>query len=615
MSYEPVPLDQAACGIETELGIVAPDLELTDKAGIHFIRRIHPEWVDWQRGSIEYDSRERVAGRFDDPSEARHHNYLMDEEWRRDCNFLLGDAARLYLDGEHPEISSPVSTDPRMLVVWNRGGYYRVDQIRKLHEAAGRKYLIFRNNVANDPDFPRRSPRVRQSWGSHLDITGWREAIDEKTLIRRSLPWNMLQIMISGAGIVGSSIEGCDVDFQISQRAEFTVKEDSTGTISGRAIVCTRNYDYGVYADLARFRRHHIIHLDSNMLELPEYLKAGLNIIFLRAMEDGFIDDRFAIHDPVSRLHEISWDTELNGVWVWLINQRKSRSALDCLWDHCDLFWEYLETRHPNDKRYHDVVVWFSKVLKKLSEKDWPGLYGWLDWTTKKLFIEQRLAAKGKTWKDPLAELYDLRYHDNDHDAGLFYAKIVRHRNVVRIAERREILQAAGVPPPTRSRWLFATIGRYKDRVKASNFWNTVSFRSQREGGPEEYTTLYFDDPFIAWDDALARGLFSLPLPEFIVAIQQTPLSVRAVRGIPSKFAGDDEDDGRDGAREDSDATPWLDMASQRAMSGEKLPPTGLQIVKLDLGKISQIPHACNHCHVIHDRTGRVYPRLDSPEP
>lgn len=609
MKRESIAIHPRACGIETELGVIAPGLGLDITAGGRFLEFFRAAFPGGER-RIRWDPRERTGCGYDESADRRHHSYLNDPAWQEGLNFLLKNAARLYLDGTHAEISSPTGLDPRMVVVWNRAGYLFLDRIRTGLEAEGKKFLIFRNNVAIDPGSARKSahPRdnARETWGSHLNITG-SQSVPEEDFVRRALPWFTEQIVLSGAGKVGCDVAGAGVDFQISQRADFTEDEANGNTIAHRPIVCTRNFYLGAYADIRRFRRIHMIHLDSNMLELPEYLKIALNVIFNMALEDGFIDDRFEIYNPVSEIHKISWDLELRHR-LWLTNQRKSRNIIDCLWDWCDLFWEYLEAYYPEEEELKAAVIWFSLILKKLAKKDWEGLWGWLDWVTNMLVIREAIGRKGKSWADYLAYDLDLRYHDNSM-GGLFHEKIAGHPNVVRVTTDDEIERAISTPPPTRSRWIHEIIRRYGENVEASTYWNRISFRGV-EGRPG-FQVLILNDPGIVWNEALASQLLALPLPEFLDEIQHhAELSAEVMHSQRDLALRDErfDDDGGNGRcnpdAEDEEQT-WLDMARNRMghVIRSILPTTGEH-------KNTSL-HRCSECRLVHDAQGRI--RQDLP--
>lgn len=611
-----------ACGNETELGMIAPDLGLNVTAGRDFIDRFRsstkPLGVDVE---VEWDPRPRLRLSYDLVEERKHHAYLKDPLWRSGRNFLLDNGARFYLDGEQAEISSPKCLSPLMLLTWNRACYLLLDKIRAQFAADGVKYSIFRNNVAIDMEEMRRQEahkRRRSAWGFHLNLTSAR-FVPGDILIRRAIPWFAGQIPLHGSGKVGCDVPGVDIDFQISQRADFMEDDANNNTMAFRPIFNTRDV---AYADERRFRRVHIIPFDANMLELPDFLKTALNTIFFMALEDGIIDDRFEIYNPVAEIHKISWDLEFRNR-VWRVNQRKTRNTLDCLRDYLHLFWEYLEAYWPEEWELKSAVILASLKVEKFAKKDWDGLFGWSDWVTKREVIRGVLEREGKNWQDSRAYQLDSRYHDNNHSAGLFFRKgISGHPNVMRLTSDEEVERAVTTPPPTSLKWVIEIMRRYQGQIASSTYWDRISFRREL-ADRTEYPTLIFNDPNIVWDEKLAEELLSLPLPEFLEAANDhlvLATSVRRFYGDMDKKEGggsdDDDDDDRDREEmrrphmEEDDSSPWLDAARKKAMGGEPAPRYGLTVVDQSINRGhggAGAPHHCSQCRLHHDASGRVY--------
>lgn len=507
------------CGIETELGVNKTGESSVSASAGSFIENIMPEWIGEKFTAPVWDPTERIE-KLDQNDTG--HRYLRDKDWIEQYNHLLPNGARLYLDGSHPEISGPIANDPRMLVIWNQSCYRWIDLIRKKHKEINKEeYRLIRNNIGMAESYSSKaqSPASiqRQSFACHLNMTVGR-FVNRDELSKKIIPWFISQLPISGAGKVGADEGRPHTDFQISQRADFMFQLVSHETMYKRPWDNTRDRPY---ADADRFRCLHMIPFDSNMLELPEYLKAGLTAILLMMIEDNELDDRFEIQNPLNTAILISRDTDLR-FRVWLTNQQKSRLVIDCLRDYHDLFASYLEQYHPDNSILKDVVNRFDEVLNLCSCRDWAGLFGKLDWVTKKLFIEQAIARKQKTWGDWLAYRLDTEYHNNDHETGLFYKTIMPLPEIVRIATDREIDTAMMIPPPTRARWIWETIQCYQKSMHSSDYYYCITFfDSSRNTG----TSLFFPDPNTPWDKHTARELFALPLNEFLIRIKEKGLA------------------------------------------------------------------------------------------
>lgn len=526
------------CGIETEYG-VQREGEGTYAAN-SFYKNLRTEWMPNALRGGSYDTEGRLRQEAS-PLQRDAHLFMQDDNWKFKGNICTEQGARMYLDlGPHLEISTPICSDPRMLVTWTHAAHKRIDMLRELHAATGERYAVYRNNVAPDTTLGNwedgRQRTRRNTYGSHLCITGAR-FVELDYQIERVIPWRVLCTPIVGAGKVGSDADFDAVDFQISQRAEFTQT-----TISGESIHNRPEYDTrdNPYADAARFRRVHITNYDSNMLELPLYLKAGLESIILMMIEDEFLDMKFTLYKPLDALHRISWDTSVKST-VWLPHypsKQKTRSITDCLKEYADLMDGYLDLYHTKNKVLKDTVRRFRKIANKLAKRkfDVSDCFGELDWATKQYLIQEALARKGKTWKDPLAYKLDLQYHEENHKTGLFFTNVRPHPDCVRITTDAEIEAAVFTPPPTRSRWMVETLRRYQDNIASTDIWHKITFKN-----PAETPVLYFGNPNTPWNPELADRLFRLPFQEFCKTAAEA-----GIASLKSLSNLDDDDDIQD---------------------------------------------------------------------
>lgn len=518
-----------ACGIETELGVIAPEHFRPRDAVEYFVRAAKQEWVcrKFSR-NVGWDPTVRLLSqeRTKDENDLRAHPQLKDTEWMWAGNRILDNGARFYLDCKHPEISTPTCTDPRMLVIWNRACYRSIEIIRKKFLENGIEFKVFRNNVAlslwpeellllrsrkEDEDT---SMPPRETFACHLNITVNRR-IDERELIFKDIPFFILLTPVVGLGKVGGDNGQEWADFQISQRADWHEDIANSFTTVLRAIHNTRD---NPYARWKNFRRVHIICFDSNMLELPEYLKAGLCSILYMMMEDRELDNRFWIGNPVKAFRAISRDINLD-LKLETMGHPKARPVTDYLKEYADLFWQYLDHYHPLNEILKDVVVRFRKVVDLLEAKNWDELRGKTDWVTKKFLIKSKLAKKGAGWRSPLAQYWDAGYSNNADDA-FFASKIANHPETVRVSTDAEIEYAMSDPPPSRSRWITAVLDRYRERVESSDYWYRIEFKGR---GEDERWAVYFEDPNIYWNEAMAGELLSLSFDEFVEAAKRIP--------------------------------------------------------------------------------------------
>src|SRR5467141_76177 len=132
-------------------------------------------------------------------------------------NAVLTNGARYYVDHAHPEYSTPECSDPLQVVLFDKAGERilarSMEAARRLLPA-GQEIVVYKNN----------SDGKGNSYGCH-----------ENYLVDRSVPFSRLintmlaffttRQVICGAGKVGAEHGRDEVDFQISQRADFFEEE------------------------------------------------------------------------------------------------------------------------------------------------------------------------------------------------------------------------------------------------------------------------------------------------------------------------------------------------------------------------------------------------------
>src|SRR5213593_4474961 len=87
--------------------------------------------------------------------DARGFEYMEEKEGTskeesRLINLILSNGARFYVDHAHPEYSSPETTNPRDLVIWDRAGERILNLSRQRAEAVSppeQRILIYKNNT------------------------------------------------------------------------------------------------------------------------------------------------------------------------------------------------------------------------------------------------------------------------------------------------------------------------------------------------------------------------------------------------------------------------------------------------------------------------------------
>ncbi|HVP59756.1 MAG TPA: proteasome accessory factor PafA2 family protein, partial [Myxococcaceae bacterium] len=259
-------------GSETEIGITARDTSSFDPVGnsIFLINALPPAqpvralW-DYAGENPLLDARGfEVSGEHERPS----------QQDNRAINKVLANGGRLYVDGAHPEYSTPEVSNARDLVLFEKAGERLLDRCREAANAtlpAHQQLLLYKNN----------SDGKGNSYGYHENyLVSRRLGFDR--LVEGLTPFLVSRIVFCGAGKVGSENGTEPCDYQLSQRADFFETLIGLDTMAKRPIINTRDEPH---ADEEKYRRLHVIVGDSNMSELTTYLKVGTTAIVLALVE------------------------------------------------------------------------------------------------------------------------------------------------------------------------------------------------------------------------------------------------------------------------------------------------------------------------------------------
>lgn len=391
---------------------------------------------------------------------------------------------RLYVDGTHPEFSTPECATPLDLLLWEKAGERIVEIGRKRAEQKiGHALTLYKNN----------SDGHGHSWGAHENYLISQDLFERLTADEDNLDqaiWMTFlvsRLVYTGAGKMGSETNPVLAkNFLLSQRAEFMVKTRGVTTTEDRPLINCRNIphagrDFG--------RRLHVIVGDSNRCDAAIYLKIGMSMIVLMMLEDGFFEkkDPPVFQRPLSALYEINSDLNLKksfSVSSWY--KPKFMMAIDTqMW-----FVEQALSWHQNicAKQYdRSDILWIPEVLAKMEEtlsvlKLKPAsLVGKIDWITKQFFIRQVLTSLNRNWsdlkKDPTLELgnrrtelscylkgLDMAYHRLDEKS--VWAKLKSGGLIEALVNDADIKHACGNPPlSTRAFDRGRYISELKDRI------------------------------------------------------------------------------------------------------------------------------------------------------
>ena len=120
-------------------------------------------------------------------------------------------------------------------------------------------------------------------------------AVPFSRVVQYAIPHFVTRQIYTGAGKVGVEVSGSEqVDFQITQRADFFEEEVGLETTLKRPIVNTRDEPH---CDAQKYRRLHVILGDANLSEVANFMKIG-------ADRDRVVHDRRRlVRPPRPRLH------------------------------------------------------------------------------------------------------------------------------------------------------------------------------------------------------------------------------------------------------------------------------------------------------------------------
>ena len=375
---------------------------------------------------------------------------------------ILDNGARYYVDHAHPEYSTPECTNPLDLVAHDKAGErVLAESLRASRRVlqAGQSIVVYKNN----------SDGKGNSYGCHENYLVSR-ATPFPMIVRHLTPFLVTRQVFTGAGKVGS--EGMNarhnVDYQLSQRADFFEVEVGLETTFKRPIINTRDEPH---ADPEKYRRLHVIIGDANMSEVATFLKTGTTALVLKMIEDDFISADLSLAEPVAALKAISADPSCR-VAVQLADGR-SVTAVDLQWEFLDWVRKYLVTRDVDPVTAAVVARW-EQVLGLL-ESDPMSAEGQLDWVAKLRVLEAYQERRGLDWEDPKLALVDLQYHDVRTDKGLYYKLVEQGRMETLVTEDR-ILRAVAEPPADTRAWFRGEALRRFSTAIATASWDGIVF-------------------------------------------------------------------------------------------------------------------------------------------
>ena len=237
------------------------------------------------------------------------------------------------------------------------------------------------------------------SYGSHCNVLITRSAFDN--IFGRKLQQLLFlaahqvsSIVYTGQGKVGAENGAPDVDYQLSQRADFFETLTGLQTTFNRPIVNSRDEPLcgpfaGADATAKDLARLHVIFYDCNLCHTACFLKMGVLQIVVAMVEAEEIDVRLILDDPVDAVVRWSHDPTLQ-TRARLADGRHLTAVehQQLLHEQARLFVERggCDGIVPDAEK---IIQLWGDVLEQLAAKNFDALVGSLDWILKLFGLER----------------------------------------------------------------------------------------------------------------------------------------------------------------------------------------------------------------------------------
>lgn len=354
------------------------------------------------------------------------------------------------------------------------------------------------------------SDGMGNSYGSHLNVMITRQA--KRNLFHRKLQYllylatyQVSSIIFTGQGKVGAENGADEVDFQISQRADFFETLTGSQTTYNRPLVNSR--DEALCGDLDRVHddeeypagglaRLHCIFYDNSLAHMASYLKVGGMQIILAMIEAEDMNLGLALEDPVEAVHDFSHDPDMKTTARLITGEERSALQLQA---HFLADAKRFAARGGLEgvvPEWRDILRRWEDILQVLARGDLEEQARYLDWPLKKLIIERTMANNsGLTWKSPEIKHLDQVYGSLDPAEGLYFA-FERNGFTVPVVPEKRITHLVHQPPEDTRAWTRAmALRRAETNMVDLVDWDRIRFRHSDWRRLRDFRFLAMDDP------------------------------------------------------------------------------------------------------------------------
>ena len=375
-------------------------------------------------------------------------------------NVVLTNGARLYVDHAHPEYSTPECYDPLEAALYDKAGELvmaRAVEAARQGLPADQRLFVHKNN----------SDGKGNSYGAHENFLVPR-AVPFGEIVRHMIPFLVSRQIYTGSGKVGSENGRPEVDFQITQRADFFEEEVGLETTLKRPIVNTRDEPH---AEPGKYRRLHVIIGDATMSEVQTFLKIGATSLVLSALEAGGLGEPITLDDPVTACWTISHDPTLRTAVT--LDDGSTATALELQFQYLEWAAKHAEVVGMGEVERQVLETW-EGVLTDL-EQDPMRTADRLDWVAKKQVLDGYRDRDGLEWDAPTIRLLDLQFHDVDPAKGIYH-RLARSGRMKRLFTDQQVAEASTIPPERTRAWFRGScVARYPEAIVAAN-WDSLIF-------------------------------------------------------------------------------------------------------------------------------------------
>jgi proteasome accessory factor A len=320
-------------------------------------------------------------------------------------------------------------------------------------------------------------------------------------------------ILLTGIGKVGSENYHAPAAYNISARADHFERLHGLPTTFSRPIVNTRDEPLcgrrGLNDPEAPARLH-VIFFDSALAPGSAFFRVGLMRIYLALLEQGLVNPRLLLEDPLAAVHAYSADPTLKARAELINGERLTLLELQ------SAFLEEAK-RHAAQGVFDGMVPEAARILAlwedtlvKFERADWDGVARrGIDWVLKLTAIERAMDEHPELdWNSPGVKVLDHLYGSLGDD-GLFWAYEASGFVEPLVSPERVAFFENNPPAETRA-WTRAQLLRRaaEEGVTVSAVdWDTMTFKMRGRHSWPIYRTLDMADP-LGFTEALAGPIF-----------------------------------------------------------------------------------------------------------